>query len=61
MADITLFTVSEETEFRSEALASRLAQLSIIDALYVNVSVKLNNQMKTSIQKIRKVIKAKRI
>ncbi|MBP2240494.1 DNA-binding MurR/RpiR family transcriptional regulator [Cytobacillus eiseniae] len=61
IADITLFTVSEETEFRSEALASRLAQLSIIDALHVNVNVKLNSQMKDSIQKIRNVIKTKRM
>jgi RpiR family carbohydrate utilization transcriptional regulator len=59
--DIPLFTVSEETEFRSEALASRLAQLSIIDALYVNVSVKLKDQMKTSLQKIRNAISIKRI
>lgn len=60
-ADITLLTVSEETEYRSEALASRLAQLSIIDALYVNVSVKLNEQIKTTIQKLRKAVKVKRM
>lgn len=61
LADITLFTVSTETEFRTEALASRLAQLNIIDALYVNVSVKLNEHMKNSLQKIRKAISLKRI
>jgi len=60
-ADISLLTVSVETEFRSEALASRLAQLSIIDALYVNVSIQLKEQMKTSLQNLRNAISVKRI
>lgn len=60
-ADIALMTVSMETEYRSEALASRLAQLSIIDVLYVNVSVKLNERMKTSLNKMRNAISVKRI
>ncbi|QOR67235.1 MurR/RpiR family transcriptional regulator [Cytobacillus suaedae] len=60
-ADITLFTVSEETEFRSEALASRLAQLTIIDALYVNVSVKLKDQMQASLKRMRKAVAVKRV
>ena len=60
-ADITLFTISEETEYRSEALASRLAQLSIIDALYVNISVKLNEQVNATIDKLRKAISVKRM
>ncbi|WP_174729325.1 MurR/RpiR family transcriptional regulator [Mesobacillus harenae] len=60
-ADISLLTVSEETEFRSEALASRLAQLSIIDALFVNVSVKLQDKLKPSLRKMRAAISLKRI
>jgi RpiR family transcriptional regulator, carbohydrate utilization regulator len=59
--DIPLYTISQETEYRSEALASRLAQLSIIDALYVNVSVKLRDQVKNSVQKMRNAIALKRI
>jgi RpiR family carbohydrate utilization transcriptional regulator len=59
--DIPLLTVSQETEYRSEALASRLAQLSIIDALYVNVSVKLKDQVKSSVQKMRNAISIKKI
>lgn len=61
LADISLLTVSEETEFRSEALASRLAQLSIIDALYVSVCFQLKDEVKTSLQKLRKAISVKRI
>lgn len=60
-ADICLQTVSIETEYRSEALASRLAQLSIIDALYVNVSMKLKEQAKSSLKKMRNAISIKRI
>ena len=60
-ADITLYTVSEETEYRSEALSSRLAQLSIIDALYVNISVARKDTMQQSVQKIRNAISLKRL
>lgn len=60
-ADISLLTVSVETEFRSEALASRLAQLSIIDALYVTISVKLKDRAKESLQKMRSAISVKRV
>lgn len=60
-ADISLLTISVETEYRSEALASRLAQLSIIDALYVNVSIRLKERMKTSLQNLRNAITVKRI
>jgi DNA-binding MurR/RpiR family transcriptional regulator len=38
LADVELVTASRETLFRTEALASRLAHLSLIDALYVAVA-----------------------
>lgn len=59
--DVALYTVSRETEFRSEAFASRLAQLSIIDALYVNVSIKRKETMKKSLQSMRRAISRKRM
>ncbi len=59
--DIPLFTVSQETEYRPEASASRLAQLSILDALFVNVSVILNDKMKAPLQKMRNAISLKRV
>jgi RpiR family carbohydrate utilization transcriptional regulator len=40
LADVELVTASRETLFRTEALASRLAHLSLIDALYVAVATK---------------------
>lgn len=54
--DLALYTVAQETEFRSEALASRIAELSFIDALYVNVSIAEKNKSKDSLSKIRKAI-----
>ncbi|MBM4764037.1 MurR/RpiR family transcriptional regulator [Bacillus sp. B15-48] len=61
IADISLLTMSEETEFRTEALASRLAQLSIIDALYVSVCLQMKDQVKQSINKLRNAMAVKRL
>jgi RpiR family transcriptional regulator, carbohydrate utilization regulator len=40
LADVTLVTASRETFFRTEALASRLAHLGLLDALYVAVATR---------------------
>lgn len=60
-SDISLYTLSEETDFRSEALASRIAQLSILDALYVNVMMSFKDKGKESLQHLRKAIQKKRL
>ncbi|SEE96233.1 MurR/RpiR family transcriptional regulator [Ruania alba] len=39
-ADITLVTASRETTFRSGAMASRIAQLVVIDCLFVGVAMR---------------------
>lgn len=59
--DIPLFTCSEETEYRSEALSSRIGQLSLIDALYVNVMILNKNKAKKSLKKVREAIAKTRI
>lgn len=59
--DIPLYTVSEETEYRSEALASRLAQLTIIDALFVNFMKARKEETQQALQKIRKAISLKKL
>ncbi|WP_335870601.1 MurR/RpiR family transcriptional regulator [Bacillus sp. 2205SS5-2] len=59
--DIPLFTFSEETEYRSEALSSRIAQLSIVDALYVNIMMQRKDRAKSSLQKMREAISTKKI
>lgn len=38
IADISLFTVSNETKYRIVALSSRIAQLAIIDSLYTIIA-----------------------
>jgi len=38
-ADVVLYTLASETMFRTDAMASRIAELTIVDALYVCVAV----------------------
>ncbi|WP_226666443.1 MurR/RpiR family transcriptional regulator [Metabacillus litoralis] len=59
--DIPLYTVSEETEYRSEALSSRIAQLTLIDVLYVNILIKRGHEGKEALKKMREAILVKRI
>ncbi|WP_192988070.1 MurR/RpiR family transcriptional regulator [Carnobacterium mobile] len=56
LGDIVFISISEETEFRSEALASRIAQLSIIDSLYVILRFFTQKKSQDSISKVRRVI-----
>ncbi|RCW51256.1 MurR/RpiR family transcriptional regulator [Paenibacillus prosopidis] len=60
-ADVSLHTSSDETEYRSEALASRIGQLSLIDALYVNVMIANKEKAKKSLEKVREAISETRI
>lgn len=59
-ADHVLYTTSRETFFRSEALASRLVQLSLIDVLHVAVSLRRQEETLANLQKIREAISIKR-
>ncbi|WP_026571052.1 MULTISPECIES: MurR/RpiR family transcriptional regulator [Sediminibacillus] len=61
LVDVCLYTASQETEFRSEALSSRIAELSLIDALYVNYSIKKANQSKEALTHMRNAISRKRM
>nr|WP_238192260.1 MurR/RpiR family transcriptional regulator [Paenibacillus sp. L3-i20] len=58
---IPLYTVSEETDYRSEALSSRIAQLTLVDVLYVNILLKRGKEGKDAMMKIREAITVKRI
>lgn len=61
MVDVSLYTVAQETEYRSEALASRIAALSIIDSLFVNYSVRRKEQAQRATKKVRQAIARKRM
>ncbi|CEG21311.1 putative HTH-type transcriptional regulator YbbH [Planococcus massiliensis] len=60
-ADIALYTSSEETDFRSEALSSRIAQLSLIDALYTNLMIARGEEGKKALQSMREAMSQKRL
>jgi len=59
-SDICLLSSSRESYYRSEAMSSRIAQLSIIDTLYVGVSLLRQDILLENLQKIREVIALKR-
>jgi DNA-binding MurR/RpiR family transcriptional regulator len=59
--NVALHTTSEETEYRSEALASRIGQLSLIDALYVNIAISNGENAQKSLEKIRNAISETRM
>ena len=60
-ADIALYTISEETDFRSEALASRIAQLSLIDALFTNLMIARGEDGKKALHDMREAMSQKRL
>jgi DNA-binding MurR/RpiR family transcriptional regulator len=59
--DVALFTSSVETEYRSEALSSRISQLSLMDALYVNMMILNKERAKQSLAKVREAIAKTRL
>ncbi|ERG67691.1 MULTISPECIES: MurR/RpiR family transcriptional regulator [Exiguobacterium] len=61
LCDVALYTVSQETEFRSEALASRIAELSLIDALFTVVMMRRGEEGRESLQKMREAISLRRM
>lgn len=59
--DISLNAVSQETEYQVEAFASRIAHLSIIDALYISVKLRRKDLTDAAIKKMRDAIASTRI
>ena len=55
-ADIKLLTASYETTFHSEAMASRIAQLNIIDCLYTSLAMRDAQKSLQSIQKTQQAV-----
>ncbi|HEY8348067.1 MAG TPA: MurR/RpiR family transcriptional regulator [Symbiobacteriaceae bacterium] len=60
VADIVLCTASAETGFRTEAMASRVCQLAIIDSLFVAVGLARKEATLASVQRVREAIALKR-
>jgi DNA-binding MurR/RpiR family transcriptional regulator len=60
VADIKLFTAARETLFGSDAITTRIAQLAVIDTLYVGVALRRYERAKESIERTREATIGKR-
>lgn len=60
-ADLVLVTSSEENIFRSGAISSRIAQLSIIDTLFIAVALVDYARSQEAIEKTRKILSERNI
>jgi RpiR family transcriptional regulator, carbohydrate utilization regulator len=61
VADVKLFTAAKETGFKTEAMTSRIAQLAIVDTLFVNVALRRGQSAADMIQKVREATAVKRL
>jgi DNA-binding MurR/RpiR family transcriptional regulator len=61
IADLTLTTAARETTFRSGAMASRLAQLTVVDCVFVGVAQKTYGQTKAAVEKTREAVRSRRV
>jgi DNA-binding MurR/RpiR family transcriptional regulator len=61
LADVKLYSSTRETSFRTEAISARIAQLCIIDTLYVGLSLARQEETLDNLQKIREVISSRRL
>lgn len=53
LGDITLLSISEETNYRAEALHALIAQISLIDSLFMMVAVNNGQETEQSFKEIR--------
>jgi RpiR family carbohydrate utilization transcriptional regulator len=60
-ADIVLSTIARETQFRTEAMTSRIAQLAIIDALIAGLALADYSRSVSTINKTFEVLASKRV
>jgi DNA-binding MurR/RpiR family transcriptional regulator len=61
MADEVLVTMAEETQFRSGAMASRIAQLTVIDVLFVRTAQRIFAQATESLQRTHDAVQSHRL
>jgi RpiR family transcriptional regulator, carbohydrate utilization regulator len=60
VSDVVLVTAAQQTAFRSDASSSRIAQLAVIDTLYVGVANKNHERSLEMIERTREATAAKR-
>jgi DNA-binding MurR/RpiR family transcriptional regulator len=60
-ADVSLISVSEEIDFRPEAITSLVSQISLVEALFMMYGTQVKNESRKKITEIRRVINATRL
>lgn len=60
LADIRLYTYSQETKYRTYAISSRMAELTIIDTLYTGVSLCLGDKAIQNFEALEKALVVKK-
>ncbi|CUX46362.1 MurR/RpiR family transcriptional regulator [Clostridium sp. C105KSO13] len=60
LSDIRLFTRSQETKYRTYAISSRMAELTIIDTLYTGVALQMEEQAITNFEALEKALVVKK-
>jgi DNA-binding MurR/RpiR family transcriptional regulator len=60
-ADIVLTTSANETKYRSGAMSSRIAQLAVVDFVFVRVSQRLYDRMSTNLRLTYDAVRGHRI
>ncbi|MEW6226851.1 MAG: MurR/RpiR family transcriptional regulator [Bacillota bacterium] len=60
LADVVLLTSAEETDLRGGALASRVAQLTVVDCLFTSVAVRRHEEAMSCIMKTRRAVANRR-
>jgi DNA-binding MurR/RpiR family transcriptional regulator len=60
-ADLVLATAARETTFRSGAMASRIAQLAVIDCLFVGVAQRSYDRTVTALDRTFRAIQSRRL
>jgi len=59
-ADLVLTTAARETTFRSGAMASRLAQLTVVDCIFVGVAQRTYERTKSALEATRDAVRSRR-
>ncbi|GAA2378971.1 MurR/RpiR family transcriptional regulator [Dactylosporangium salmoneum] len=60
VADLVLTTAARETTFRSGAMASRLAQLTVVDCVFVGVAQRTYERTKSALEATRDAVRSRR-
>lgn len=60
-SDICLHTASDETQFRNLGLSSRIAQLAIIDTMYLYIAMRRDKSALAAINKVESALQTKKM